>query len=409
MTPWRLRLYPRLLLIPLTLPFLVVVLAGEGDETLSGSLGGDLPAFYNAGLLVNDGDVDRLYDADALRETQASWSDQLDQDLPFLYPPFVAGAFAALAKLPYRAAYVVYSLMMVTALGAAVWLLRKPLSRVSRWPLEAFLLSAGFYPMFRSMFGGQNTAVTLLILVAGYRALDDDRPLLAGAVLGLLFYKPQFAVPVAGLLLLMNRRALLGMAATGTGLWLSGAAMLGPNWVTVWFDGARRQSADLIPLVPVWNIDVTGLSEEVFGHGSTLAFGVAALVLIPLIAALMWTWWAATVPLDLKVAALACGLLLIPFHVLWYEAGLLVLPFAVLANRLGRAALGRLFGLMMLSCVGALIPQYGGIVQFTVVAVTTLWVATQIQAAVNRKSDRPASTSSSLDSTAVADEESVRS
>ena len=44
--------------------------------------------------------------------------------------------------------------------------------------------------MFRSMMGGQNTALTLLFLVGGYRALDDDRPVLAGAILGLLFYKP---------------------------------------------------------------------------------------------------------------------------------------------------------------------------------------------------------------------------
>ena len=342
MTPWRLRLYSRLLLIPLTIPFIVAVLAGDGDETLTGSLGGDLPAFYNAGLLVNQGGAERLYDVDVLHEVHSSWAGQVDQTLPFLYPPFVAGAFTPLAHLPYRAAYVTYTLMMVVVLALAVALLRKPLQRVSRWPVEAFLLAGSFYPMFRSMMGGQNTALTLLFLVGGYRALDDDRPVLAGAILGLLFYKPQFAIPVAGLLILRHRRALIGMTGTAVGLWLWGAAILGRSWITVWFDGARRQSDDLIPFVPVWSVDIVGMSEEVFGRGSLLAYGIAGLILISLIAALMWLWWTPTLPLDLKFAALTCGILLIPLHVLWYDAGLLVLPFAVLANRIGRPALGRL-------------------------------------------------------------------
>lgn len=378
-TPWRVRLYSRLLVIPLILPLTITVLTGERDETLTGTLGGDLPAFYNAGLLVNEVGPKNLYDAEILHEIHASWSNRVDQALPFLYPPFVAAVFSLLAQLPYRGAYVVYTLTMMTALALAVILLRKPLLRVSRWPLEAVLLAASFYPMFRSMMGGQNTALTLLFLVGGYRALDDDRPVLAGAILGLLFYKPQFAVPVAGLLLLRHRRALIGMAGTVTVLWSWGAAMLGPSWIAIWFDGARRQSDDLIPFVPVWNVDVVGMSEEIFGHSTMAAYGIATVVLVPLIAALMWTWWTPTLSLDLKFAALACGLLLIPLHVLWYEAGLLILAFAVLANRLGRTVFGRLLGLMALSCVGALVPQFGGIPQFAVVALTTCWVATQVR------------------------------
>lgn len=379
MTPWRIRLYSRLLLIPLIVPLTITVLTGEGDETLTGTLGGDLPAFYNAGLLVNEGGAEHLYDTEVLREIHYSWSDQVDQTLPFLYPPFVAGPFSLLARLSYRTAYVVYTLTMVTALALAVSLLRKPLLRISRWPLEAFLLAASFYPMFRSIMGGQNSALTLLFLVGGYRALDDDRPVLAGAILGLLFYKPQFAVPVAGLLLLRDRRALIGMAGTVTVLWLWGVSMLGPSWIAVWFDGAVQQSDDLIPFVPVWNVNVVGMSEEIFGYGSMAAYGIAAVVLVPLIAGLMWTWWSPTLPLDLKVAALSCGLLLIPLHVLWYEAGLLVLPFAVLANRIGRAAIGRLLSLMVLSCVGVLVPALAAIPQFITIILTTVWVVSQMR------------------------------
>ena len=372
-------MYPRLGLIPIVVPFVVMVAIADGREVAGGVLGGDLPAFFNAGKLVNDGSVHRLYDIQALAEVHASWSGDDSYGLPFLYPPFVAAVFAPLALLPYRAAYLIYTLVMVAALGTAVMLLRKSLARVDRWPLEAFLLAANYYPMFRSMMGGQNTALTLLCLVGGYRALDDNRPVTAGAILGLLFYKPQFALPVVGLLLFRHRRALIGMAATAGLLWFAGAVVLGVNWLRVWFDGARSQSEDLIAHVPYWNIDLVGMSEEIFGHGTVAAYGAAALVGMPIVVGLIWIWRNPAIALDLKFAALVAALPLVSVHVLWYEAGLLIFPFAVLVNRLGRATIGRMLGLMALSFVGFLVPLYSGFPLFAAVALTLIWVVNQIR------------------------------
>ena len=372
-------MYPRLGLIPLVFPFVVMVAIADGREVVGGVLGGDLPAFFNAGKLVNEGSVDRLYDLEALAEIHASWAGDGVYGLPFLYPPFVAAVFAPLALLPYRAAYLIHTLVMVAALGVSVVLLRKKLPRVDRWPLEAFLLAANFYPMFRSMMGGQNTALTLLCLVGGYRALDDDRPVLAGAILGLLFYKPQFALPVVGLLLIRHRRALIGVSITAGLLWLAGAAILGENWLRIWIDGARSQSEDLIPQVPFWNIDLIGVSEEIFGHGTVVAYAAGAMAALPIVVGLIWIWRNPAITLDLKFAALVSGLPLVSVHVLWYEAGLLIFPFAVLVNRLGRDAIGRMLGLMMLSFVGFLVPLFSGVPLFAAVALTLIWAANQIR------------------------------
>ena len=378
-TPWRLRVYPRLGLIPLVLPFVVVVAIADGREVAGGVLGGDLPAFFNAGKMLNEGSVDQLYDLEALAEIHAAWAGDGVYGLPFLYPPFVAAVYAPLALLPYRAAYLIHTVVMVAAVGLSVVLLRRSLDRVDRWPLEAFLLAANFYPMFRSMMGGQNTALSLLCLVGGYRALDDDRPVLAGAILGVLFYKPQLALPVVGLLLLRHRRALVGVSMSAGLLWLAGAAMLGENWLRIWIDGARSQSEDLIPHVPFWNIDLIGMSEEIFGHGTNAAYAAAAAVVLPVVLGLIWIWRNPAIALDLRFAALVAGLPLVSIHVLWYEAGLLIFPFAVLVNRLGRAAIGRMLGLMALSFVGFLVPLYSGFPLFAAVALTLIWVVNQIR------------------------------
>ena len=383
LTPWRLRTYPRWFLVVLLVPIVVAVATADGSSMVTGRLGGDLPAFYGAGSIVADGDIEHLYDWDTLAASQAGlFGDEEGVFQVFAYPPFVAHAYSVLTLLPYRVAYAVHTVAMLAAIAGAIALLRPGLARVGRWPVEAFALAALFYPLYRAATGGQNTALTLLILAAGYRALDDDRPVAAGAIMGLLLFKPQFAIPVIGLLLLRNWRTVLGAAATGVVLWAWAAALAGVGWVGWWLDGIRAFNEADQTVNGVRSINLIGIAERIFGVGSTPAYVVGGALAGAVVLALMWVWRHPRVPLDLQVAAMTCGILLIPIHVMFYDAGLLVLPFAVVANRHGRASFNRLTALTLLAGAAHLGIDAGFNTLFPTVVLTTIWVADDIRRTV---------------------------
>ena len=58
---WRIRWYPRAILLALAFAFGVSVLVANGADGAAGRLGGDYPAFYGAGRIVLAGDGDQLY------------------------------------------------------------------------------------------------------------------------------------------------------------------------------------------------------------------------------------------------------------------------------------------------------------------------------------------------------------
>jgi hypothetical protein len=384
LTPWRLRVYPRALFIPLVVPPLLLLAVGAGSRVV----GGDLPAFYAAGTLVNEGRAAEVYDWASLGPLQVELLGGLDPGyLPFLYPPFVASAYSLLAQLSYGMAYVAHTSVMMGAVALSVVLLRSILPRVDRWPLEAFALAATFTPMYRAVTAGQNTAFALLVLVAGHRALKEDRPVVAGAIFGLLLYKPTFAAPAIGLLVLRHRRAALGVAATAAMLWAWSALVLGPSWVTIWLDGLQSQYLAIGADMPVWRIDLIGMAEQLIGHGHPVALAVGGGLVVVAAIGLMWTWWQPGVPLDLRMAALTCGLLLMPLHTLWYGAGLLILPFAILADRTGRVSLNRLTALTLLCLLIWRLPLHSALPIFAAVIATAAWVVIEIRRVLRAGSD----------------------
>ena len=81
--------------------------------------------------------------------------------------PAIAGEFhhdAPLSHLPYRVSYALHTLLMVGATVAALYLVRPMLPLVDRHFELAVIGAVAFYPMYRAITGGQNTALTLLLL-----------------------------------------------------------------------------------------------------------------------------------------------------------------------------------------------------------------------------------------------------
>lgn len=401
-TTWRLRTYSRLLLVPLFLPIAIAILAADGASTINGRLGGDFPAFYSAGLIVHEGRIDQLYDYNALTEAQSALKPSGMPTFRFAYPPFVAQVYSQFAKVPYRYAYAIHMLAMFTCLASAIALLAQLLPVVRRWSLEAFACAAAFYPMYWSITNGQNSALIVLILAAVFWAIDRERPGLAGGLAGLLLFKPQFAVPVVGLLMVRNWRSGVGFSVTAAVIWSWNALLAGENWIQWWL--ANMANVWGFPLFSdhpesaevggtshsafndsdFWangahSVNFIGVSERIFGVGSLPAYLVGGVCGAAMAFGLIWAWRSRNVDLDLLFSLMACGMVLIPPHVMFYDSGLLLVPVAILANRHGRSLLGRLVLIAVLAFQSSFAASVGISLLFPAAALLLLWTVLELR------------------------------
>src|SRR5256885_3633418 len=138
-----------------------------------------------------------------------------------LNPPHFALLFAPLSALPYRTAAAVWLGINVLLFVASLVLLVRLLPAEARrdwksWCLIPLLATASM-PFLQAAGHQQNTFLSLLILATTVTLWRNRQAFAAGAVVGLLFYKPQLALVVALVLTVdLGRRALLGLGLTGT-------------------------------------------------------------------------------------------------------------------------------------------------------------------------------------------------
>jgi alpha-1,2-mannosyltransferase len=151
--------------------------------------GADHITFYSAATLVREGRPAAMYDHAALGEVQQRINGpERGEFWAYRNPPFYALLYVPTAALPYYASVVVWLALSVAAIGFAVWCLRP------EHPWRVFGWAFTFYPVFAAISFGQNTPLSLAVFAAVYRLSADRRPLLAGLVAGLLWYKPQLLI-----------------------------------------------------------------------------------------------------------------------------------------------------------------------------------------------------------------------
>lgn len=378
----RLRLYGRAALFAVMAGFIVTVVGGSGADGAAGRLGGDFPAFYAAGSIVADGDWDELYSPDRQLAAQIDlFQAEPDSFLYFAYPPYVAAAYRPFAALDYRLAYTVHTLLMAGALAAALALVRPMVKLVAqRWEL-CLTAAVLFYPMLRGVTGGQNTAVTLLLLAGAWRALHEEREIAAGIAVAVLLYKPQFALPLMGLLLLTRHwRAVGGAAVGGAALWGLGALAMGSGWLATWW----AEVADFAALDADINghnaISWLGFAEGLFGAESTTALAVGVPLMGATAIGLSLLWRSALDP-QATMAMTVLGLVLMSPHAMFYDAGLLVLPGVVAVDRLGPRAHVPVALIWVLAWSQFLAKPVGFAPLFVLVVVATAWLARSLKVA----------------------------
>ncbi len=340
--------------------FLLTAVVGNGlirpDRAVGrADLGHDFLAFYTAAAFVRDGRYHELYDLDAVRTAEQATARGAGVDLgtafgPWWNPPFYALALAPLARLPYGVALDVWRWVNVASLVAAAVLLGRMVTTreapgvhpgLRSAPLVLLLLATSM-PFVQAIGHAQNTCTSLLLLTATVTLWRADRPAWAGLVGGLLFYKPQLAAVVAGVMAVD-----LGWAAVG-GLALTGAALLLvtdvalPGSLADWVRGLPANVHWMqvehpylwdrhVTLKAFWRLLLMGKrAGEPTPLVVALTDGCVAAVAIPL----AWAAWRSRGRADRRdrlIAATVCATpLLMPFH-FDYDLLLLAVPASLYA------------------------------------------------------------------------------
>lgn len=305
-----------------------------GSHTrLIGGRGSDFLHFY---ALATVGASSPSEFADSLRVRDAQLRavpESVDHHYPSVYGPQVAIALSPLARFNYVTALTVWSLVTVGLYSAAMFVAIRGSKICRRYPSVAVLGAVGFPPFWYLVQYGQLSAVALVLVVLASEFVIRGRPVAAGAMLGLLIYKPSIFVPII---------AILGLG----GAWQMAAAMVVSGVIevasTLWWVGPQGlqeyvelmlklpSMAHLMAARPDQMHSLRSLWSLLLGE-SSLSTGLYAISAVAALIAAAHIWRKVERP-AVRMAALLLGTVLASPHFYVYELVLLAPAWVWLAD-----------------------------------------------------------------------------
>lgn len=337
LTPWRLKWYSISVLLGYFIAILIVLFSGTGPKMLSGRFGGDFADIYAAGRMVSTSGLSELYNLDQQIKMQKDLFPDGKSFLPFPYPPFVALAYAPISLFPYRIAYLLNLLITISAFFIAFVCLKPIIQGLDEFFLPVFTFSFTFYPFWKGILGGQNTALTLMLLALIWRSTKDDRQYLAGIFMGLLIYKPQFGIPLIGLFILSGRyKIALSGIVTGCliiaiSLFFTGIQLY-KEWYNfiIWFNTAD------VSVNGHNAVSWIGFLYAIFGPENRIAFIIGATFCFATVTIISYIWIKGGRKSDFnaQMGLAVVSIILISPHSMFYDAGLILLTYGVIIAKI---------------------------------------------------------------------------
>ena len=289
-------------------------------------IGTDFSNVYAAGSLTWQG---RSADAYVPALQHAAEQAVFDgREVPFYgwhYPPFFFAVAVLVAAVPYGWGLAAW---LVASFAAYLAAIRAILPR-----RETVLVAAAFPAVFVNVGHGQNGFLTAALLGGALHWLDR-RPWLAGVLIGLLAYKPQFGVLIPIALLAGGRwRSIGAAAATVAALAAISFALLGSGIWQAFADSMNfTQTVVLEQGGTGWQkIQSVFSAVRSWGASVPVAYAAQGSLLAMLAATLAWLWHS-DAAFELKAAALALGCLLATPYVLDYDLVVLAVAIAFFAR-----------------------------------------------------------------------------
>lgn len=327
----RVRLTAALVLAATVIGLLTLFLTAQGTvDSLGRPLGTDFSNVWTAGWMADHGRAPQAWDWPMQYAVQKQVHH--DPNIPFYgwhYPPPFLIVASLLAQFPYIVALLIWQGLSL----ALAWSLVRRILPDDR---DALLVALGAPVVMICLGHGQNAFLTASLLGMGMLLLDR-RPWGAGLLLGLLVYKPQFAVLIPVLILARgNWRAFLWAGLTVTALCLLTLAIWGwPVW-QAFFDSLPLTRHVVIEAGTTgWEkIQSPFAAIRQWGGSIPLAYMVQAIVTLMAIATAMLIARRGTVAVR-GAAALSAALLCTPY-VLDYDFVLLGVAIAFMVADMQR-------------------------------------------------------------------------
>jgi arabinofuranan 3-O-arabinosyltransferase len=284
----------------------------------------DFVGQWAAGKLVLDGQG-VVYDWDLQKAaTVAALGRDYEGGFPQFYPPHYFLFVPLMALAPYTLSHVLW--VALTPIPYIYVVTRIIEDRL------AILLALAFPAMLANAMIGQNGCITAALVGGALVALDRDRPILAGILIGLLTYKPHFGIlfPLA-LICAQQWRAFASAAVVTVLLVVVSALILGTS---AWFEFFDTLLSVNRSIFGMGTADYSKL-QSIFGlvrasGGSlTLAWichGTAAAIIV----AWVCVAWLSRAPFAMKAAIFSVGAVICSPYAYMYDLMLLAVPAAYL-------------------------------------------------------------------------------
>jgi hypothetical protein len=342
--------------------------------------GTDFLHFYVTGLLAHDGHWDQLYDLSA-QYTSAQAVAPTSPDTLFIpiESPQTALMFAPLAALRYTFALAIWLAVIILLYAGCCLMMWKDCRALQPHRSLVVASCAAFPGLYVLVLHGQLSGLALTCVTTALFALRRGWKLTAGFALGLLVFKPHWAVAAAAVFLAAREWRVVAGAAAGAvaQLAVTFVAVGSPVMAAYW--RALRSLPRIAEFLEPRPGDSLRSLFKLFAPSEAVAFtlyGAAALATV-LAASRIWRGRA---PLEIRYSAVVIALILISPHVGAYDLVLLAPVYFLQANWLARSAdathRSALTGLL---CASFIAPMCGGLpailrIQLSVGTMTALLV-----------------------------------
>lgn len=339
--------------------FLIATSNGLNDR-FGRPLGTDFSNVYAAGTYVLDGEPAAPFDPPRQYAREQAIFGQATQFYGWHYPPYFLGVAALLATMPYwlsllvwQGATLILYLMAMRAIlslpsplwggsrvasarggGHAIATTSLPVPSAPTSPTRGevkndwLLLALAFPAVFINLGQAHNGFLTAALIGAALVQLDR-RPILAGVLIGLLAYKPQFGLLVPLVLAASGRwRTFTAAAVTVALMTLAVTLAFGSDVWAAFFASTKFTRGIVLEQGGTgwYKIQSVFSWVRMWGGGIALAYAAQIAVTLAMAAALVWLW-RSNAAYPLKAAALLIGSLLATPYSLDYD--LMVLAPAI--------------------------------------------------------------------------------
>jgi alpha-1,2-mannosyltransferase len=302
--------------------------------------GTDFLHFYVIGSIAREGRWSELYDATAQYERARAIA-PASSEVVFVpvESPQLALLFAPLTAWSYTTALLVWLLIGFLLYVVCCRLLWGDASALHPHLDASVAVCAAFPGMFSAVLHGQTAWLSLACVVAALVALRREHRFAAGLALGLLVFKPHWALVAGGLFLCAGEwRVVAGIA-------VSAAAQVGLTWAAVGSAVMRTYVGVLVSLPRIATLLEPKPGDSLRGYFQAVFVSTSVAFAAFVVAALAGAWlatriWRSGASLDLRLAAMVIALILVNPHVNAYDLLLLAPVCALLGNWIAESGAG---------------------------------------------------------------------